>query len=248
MASARGDDSQSYAYVKNLNVDSLCCTICLAVRSFVLQELRQIVAEANSHLSRRPLSNAKNQLQRVVALKKMINALEIYCPKRHDGCKAIVKQDALESHLLQCDYSKVPCPTCGQSTKREVIEGHLHKQAKEISQREAEREEAKEKIIELEDSLASMKSELDDAIEVFDFSYSYGTNRRGCPGNVNTLKLFSCIHRSFVCWKSVDTLMLAATAYATRWFTVDQNMTLLDWMESLLEAEAKQESKIYVIK
>ncbi|XP_065832075.1 TNF receptor-associated factor family protein DDB_G0272340-like isoform X3 [Oscarella lobularis] len=165
MASARGDDSQSYAYVKNLNVDSLCCTICLAVRSFVLQELRQIVAEANSHLSRRPLSNAKNQLQRVVALKKMINALEIYCPKRHDGCKAIVKRDALESHLLQCDYSKVPCPTCGQSTKREVIEGHLHKQAKEISQREAEREEAKEKIIELEDSLASMKSELDDAIE-----------------------------------------------------------------------------------
>ena len=188
---------------------------------------------------------------------------------------------AVESHLLQCDYSKVPCPTCGQSTKREVIEGHLHKQAKEISQREAEREEAKEKIIELEDSLASMKSELDDAIEVFDFSYSYGTNRRGVyqqsvkiyfstfehrlsreRQHVEIVQLYSsiiyaleeCGYTDASCNRLCHSLVYRRPKYDV---TRLDGIPIGSWYSFLhalisklifLVLEAKQESKIYVIK
>ena len=160
---------------------------------------------------------------------------------------------AVESHLLQCDYSKVPCPTCYHLTKREVIEGHLHKQAKEASQRVAEREEAKAKIRELEDSLAVIKSEYEEVAEVFDYTYSYGVEEssisklsryicqnldRGPSGRIDMLRLFNCIHRSYMRWKSCATLMLAATAYASNWFTEKQDAKLRDWMQSLAAAKS----------
>ena len=150
--------------------------------------------------------------------------------------------------MLQCYYARVPCPTCRRCLiRRGEIEG---KKAKESFQRKEERAKTKTRELEQEDSLASTKS---GAIEVFDFSYSYGIDEASisklsrfisqnlhtgcCLENLSISKLFSCIQRSYKRWKSVDTLMLAATAYASCWFTPNQDEKLQDWMQSLLEVD-----------
>ena len=88
----------------------------------------------------------------------------------------------------------------------------------------------------------------EEKIEHFDESYGYGTektsvcklsrfisqNMENRPADVNRLRLFSCIQRSYRRWKTVDTIMLAATALASGWFTSNQDERLKDWIDDLI--------------
>lgn len=52
---------------------------------------------------------------RSLPLKRKIDALEVYCPNKKEGCAEIVKLEALNDHKSGCGFARVLCPQrCGQ--------------------------------------------------------------------------------------------------------------------------------------
>ena len=112
---------------------------------------------------------------------------------------------------------------------------------------EAEVEKYRDRSRTLKEKVRRLQRQVDDEHEQFDDSYEYGAsndsvvdlskfisqNLENRPASVNPTRLFNCIHRSYQCWKTLDTLMLVATALASNWFTSNQDNRLREWIDDL---------------
>ncbi|XP_074654204.1 E3 ubiquitin-protein ligase PDZRN3-like [Tubulanus polymorphus] len=60
----------------------------------------------------------------VIAIRNLINGMNIICENQEHGCSLVVKLDRLTTHLETCGYTPVKCNGCGVKVLRFELAGH----------------------------------------------------------------------------------------------------------------------------
>lgn len=60
----------------------------------------------------------------VLALRGVIDGLNVQCPNNDSGCKMIIRLDNIKSHLKICKYELVPCYACEKDIQRAQMAIH----------------------------------------------------------------------------------------------------------------------------